>query len=61
MKVSPGKICVIEDSAAGVQAGKSAGMSVIAITNSLPSTALDKADFVVSDYESIEALILGRQ
>jgi len=61
MKVSPDKICVIEDAAAGVQAGKSAGMSVIAITNSLPSSALVNADFVVSDYESIESLLLGKQ
>ena len=60
MLVSPDKICVIEDAAAGIQAGKSAGMTVIAITNSLPSSALSQADIVVSDYESIESLLLGR-
>ena len=60
MQVSPDKICVIEDAAAGIQAGKSAGMTVIAITNSLPSSALSQADIVVSDYESIESLLLGR-
>jgi beta-phosphoglucomutase-like phosphatase (HAD superfamily) len=59
MNVKPDKICVIEDSAAGVQAGKSAGMSVIAITNSLEPAALSMADFVVDDYESIESLLLG--
>lgn len=55
----PEKICVIEDSAAGVQAGKSAGMQVIAITNSLDANSLNQADFVVEDYETIEALLLG--
>ena len=59
MEISPDKICVIEDSAAGVQAGKSAGMTVIAITNSLPAKALTKADFVVEDYSSIDSLLLG--
>jgi beta-phosphoglucomutase-like phosphatase (HAD superfamily) len=55
----PEKICVIEDSAAGVQAGKAAGMQVIAITNSLDANSLNQADFVVKDYETIESLLLG--
>lgn len=60
MNINPAEICVIEDAAAGVQAGKSAGMTVIAITNSLESKALKQADFVVHDYESIEILLLGK-
>ena len=56
--VSPSDCCVIEDSAAGVQAGKSAGMTVIAITNTLPREALSHADHVVSNYEEIDRLLL---
>ncbi len=52
--VSAADCCVIEDSAAGVQAGKAAGMTVIAITNSLPATRLTQADAVVGTYAEIE-------
>jgi HAD superfamily hydrolase (TIGR01509 family) len=57
MGVPPEQICVIEDAPSGVQAGKSAGMQVIAITNSMESDGLAKADFVVDDYASIVALL----
>lgn len=50
--------CVIEDSAAGVQAARSAGMTVIAITNTLPADGLADADHVVATYEEIETLLL---
>ncbi|MGB0583386.1 MAG: HAD family hydrolase, partial [Limisphaerales bacterium] len=40
LAIDPADICVIEDSAAGVQAALSAGMQVIAITNSLPAAQL---------------------
>ena len=59
MGVAPSEICVIEDSAAGVEAGRAAGMKVIGITNSLAASKLNRADFVVEDYESIEGLLLG--
>ena len=58
MGLTPGAICVVEDSAAGVASGKAAGMQVIAITNSLPKEKLSKADFVVSDYEQVRRLLL---
>ena len=58
LNVSPEKCYVIEDSAAGVDAGKAAGMSVIAITNSLPREKLERADYVVSDYSEIEQILL---
>ena len=54
LEVSPAACCVIEDSAAGVQAGKAAGMTVIAITNSLPAARLAQADAVVGTYAEIE-------
>ncbi len=56
--VAPGDCVVIEDSAAGVRAGKQAGMRVVAITNSLPPSALTEADEVVSTYDDIARLLL---
>jgi len=57
--VHPSKCWVIEDSAAGVEAAKAAGMRVIGITNSLPRAKLAHAHHVVDDYRAIEALLLG--
>ena len=58
MQLEPKDLCVIEDSAAGVRAGKTAGMQVIAITNSLAATELHEADWIVDDYASIRCLLL---
>jgi beta-phosphoglucomutase-like phosphatase (HAD superfamily) len=58
MQLEPRDLCVIEDSAAGVRAGKSAGMQVIAITNSLAANQLSEADWIVDDYLSIRELLL---
>ncbi|HAM72833.1 MAG TPA: hypothetical protein DCM86_14420 [Verrucomicrobiales bacterium] len=56
--VSPADCCVIEDTTAGVEAARSAGMSVIAITNTYPAEALHRADRVVRTYREIEQLLL---
>ncbi len=56
--VHPSECCVIEDSAAGVTAGRAAGMTVIAITNSLPEDRLRDAHHVVRTYAEIERLLL---
>lgn len=56
--VAPSECVVIEDSAAGVRAGKQAGMRVIAITNSLPPDALTEADRVVTSYDHVARLLL---
>lgn len=56
--VAPADCCVIEDSDVGVAAARSAGMQVIAITNSLPAARLAQANQVVRHYEEIEALLL---
>ena len=58
LRVEPRDCCVIEDSAAGVEAALAAGMSVIAITNSLPREQLTRATRVVGTYEEIERLLL---
>ena len=57
--VPPPACSVIEDSEAGVAAGLAAGMTVIAITNSLPAEKLSQATRVVSTYGQLEQLLLG--
>ena len=58
LAVAPGDCCVVEDSAAGVEAGLAAGMIVVAITNSLPSEKLARATKVVGSYDDIESLLM---
>lgn len=60
LQVSPHECCVIEDSAAGVEAARAANMKVIAITNSLPAEKLTRAHHVVDTYKEIDDLLLGR-
>ena len=55
--VAPKECCVIEDSAAGVTAARAAGMTVIAITNTLSAEKLTHAQHVVRTYEEIERLL----
>jgi len=56
---APSECVVIEDSVAGVAAGRAAGMQVIGITNSVPAEKLREAHAVVGDYDAIRALLLG--
>jgi HAD superfamily hydrolase (TIGR01509 family) len=58
LQVRPERCCVVEDSAAGVEAALAAAMVVIAITNSLPRERLARATYVVDDYAAIEHLLL---
>lgn len=46
----PEQCVVIEDSLAGVQGGKNAGMQCVAVTSTFPREALTMADVVVDDY-----------
>jgi HAD superfamily hydrolase (TIGR01509 family) len=61
LKINPAECCVIEDSTAGVEAGLAAGMTVIAITNSLPREKLVRAHHVVKTYKEIDELLLGEE
>ncbi len=58
LRVAPKGCCVIEDSAAGVEAALAAGMTVLAITNSLPPEQLARATRVVRTYQEIERCLL---
>lgn len=58
LQVEPKACCVVEDSVAGVQGARNAGMTVIAITNSFSASDLAGADHVVSRYEEIAELLL---
>ncbi len=55
--ILPEDTCVIEDSEAGIEAGIRAGMTVIAITNSLPRERLSGAHYVVDNYAEIRTLL----
>jgi sugar-phosphatase len=47
--VAPARCVVVEDSPAGVAAGKAAGALVVAVTTTHPAELLGGADFVVND------------
>ncbi len=51
--VSPAHCLVIEDAAAGVAAAKRAGMTCIAVTNTLPRASLNQADLIVDSLEVV--------
>lgn len=59
LQVPSAECCVIEDSAAGVEAAVAAGMTVIGITNSIPRDKLHRAHHVVSTYKEIDDILLG--
>ncbi len=51
--IAPAESLVIEDSVAGVASGCSAGMRVLAVTNSFPRERLGEADRVVNSLEEV--------
>jgi HAD superfamily hydrolase (TIGR01509 family) len=51
--IQPGETLVIEDSIAGIQAAKSAGMVCVAVTNSYPGRSLRQADLVVDSLKDL--------
>jgi beta-phosphoglucomutase len=56
---SPANCLVVEDSLAGVQAAKTAGMHCVAVSTSHPQEALHQADIVVNDFSGTLNKILN--
>jgi sugar-phosphatase len=54
LHVKPSECVVIEDAPAGIQAGKSAGMRVIAVASTLTPEVLDQADLAVRHLSEIK-------
>jgi HAD superfamily hydrolase (TIGR01509 family) len=54
----PATCCAIEDSAVGIQAAKSAGMSAIGLTTSLTPAQLHQADFIAHNFIDVRQLLL---
>jgi len=52
--IAPQECVVIEDSVAGVEGARRAGMSCVAVTNSFGADDLGRADLVVSSLEGLE-------
>jgi HAD superfamily hydrolase (TIGR01509 family) len=52
--LTPGDCLVIEDSRAGIEAARRAGMRCLAVTNSYPASELGAADVVVPSLEKVE-------
>lgn len=51
--LAPSACVAVEDAILGVQSARSAGMKVIAVTNSFPAEALQEADIIVSSLEEV--------
>jgi beta-phosphoglucomutase len=56
--VDPGDCLVVEDAVSGVQAGKSAGARVLAVTTSFGPEALSGADWIVDSLEDVPPEVL---
>ena len=56
LQLKPSECVVIEDAPAGIQAGKSAGMRVIAVASTLTSEVLRQADVAVRHLSEIKLL-----
>ena len=54
LHIPPENCIVFEDSMAGVRAGKSAGMKVVALTTTHTPEELKEADLVIKDYNEID-------
>jgi HAD superfamily hydrolase (TIGR01509 family) len=50
---SPDRCLAVEDTPAGIEAAKGAGMMVLAVTNSYPREALSLADFTIGSLEDV--------
>ena len=51
--LAPSRCLVVEDSPAGIEAARGAGMKVLAVTNSYPRDQLGQADCIVTSLEGV--------
>ena len=61
LNVKPSDCVVVEDAPAGIQAGKAAGMRVIAITSSISTEYLNQADVIIQQLADIELYVTSRE
>ena len=57
LNVEPSECLVIENAPLGIQAAKSAGMKVAAITSTLPPEKLAEADWIMDNLEGVEVIL----
>lgn len=58
--LAPTRCCAIEDTVAGIESARAAGLAVIAVPHTYPEAALSRATRVVRDLDGIRELLLGR-
>jgi sugar-phosphatase len=61
LNIDPANCIVCEDSPAGIQAAKAAGMKTIAIASTCPSEMLWQADVIAQQFADIQASFAGDQ
>lgn len=61
LHMNPSDCIVVEDAPAGIQAGKSAGMKVIAIASSHSKEELSQADIVIQQLADVKTQVRGGQ
>ncbi|RMD95100.1 MAG: HAD family phosphatase [Calditrichaeota bacterium] len=57
LRISPECCLAVENAPLGIQSAKAAGMTVLAITTTLPDEALSQADEVVHSFEELHAAL----
>jgi len=58
---TPGKCLAVEDTPAGIQAAKRAGLMVLAVTNSYSERELAEADFLTDSLEKVRIPVSGQK
>jgi beta-phosphoglucomutase family hydrolase len=58
MQLAPAQCVVVEDAVVGVEAGRNAGMKVVAVAQIMSREALSRADLVVDDFTELSVATL---
>ena len=59
LDIQPDECIVVENAPMGIKAAVQAGMTVIAVMTTLPQNYLDKAHYIVNDFQEVEKIILS--